>query len=1258
MIHPEEQRIMKMMEVLERSSLFAKDELALAEDYLLGNAGQQELETLAFRDMSGASDHTVAGFATIFEELMNKGRMEEGRRLVQILFAAGQTTCMKLLPSSSLFYNRIREFFPEDPVKRVLVCARKPKEWHYISVDRAAISYLIKLADNAPENIKKALECQKNATMRSRLLLLAAYFAAKYPNVEPAGISAAGSEAGDRPGKKEGLLAGVGRFLGKKPADTDSGIALEEQDALMLKEYEDIIVDNLHLIYYNDQSVPAAWKEIRDAVNSDRVDSRIMKLAEAKSTHSYMLHLLGGMSYMNFSLSTRLRNAVKVCLGAAPKEMLAVMLREDLRDDMAERGGSYDLIFGMDPAVYIEWIAGHEWTTGGYAAIKGEANILKEQYRRNRECFLEYMAKADFEVYNRLASILREEDPEQYRISTRAGIAGQQARLTNTFVGAVDRKACSDVRAYLEEGTAIEALYPYGDKLIPPSGWQEIRTFSNLLKSYQRGHGYDAFGSRCEALMMLCGGFKQYLHFDRYNNVQAENVKRLFSSVDLAKLPLRYQLNGYSDIASSYNLGPNGKKVYAEASREIFRKYLAERREEILAAVQDTDSDARSLVLELLAEQADENKAEILRFAQDTAKGVKEELLDILYRQKGWEEDIVALLSSKKATDRDVAVRVLSKWDGEKYAPLFAQALEKEKNGKVRALLDTALNGEGGSSGESSISLEELVKELHKGNKKRSLAWAYEKPFSKVHKKNGQEAEEEYLQAILLCYSSMSPCGISRNAAALAEELDENELAVYVNELFDKWMEAGAESKKRWALYAAAIHGGSEIVGRLHHQIQEWPQAARGAIASEAVQALALNPTPQALLIVDGISRKFKFKQVKAAAGKALEFAASQLGITREELADRIVPDLGFDENMERRFDYGERQFTVTITPALEVEVFDESGKKLKNLPAPGKRDDEAKAAAAYGEFKQMKKQLKTTVSSQKMRLDMALSTERRWSVGAWKDLFVRNPIMHQFAIGLIWGVYEDKKLVSCFRYMEDGSFNTEDEEEFELPESNGTDRPEGSGADCSEGSSADRLEGSSTDRPKGSGAGQADRESGAIGLVHPIELSKESLEAWKQQLEDYEIEQPIEQLGRPVYRRTEEEEEQRSLERFGGCIVNDLSLGGKLMGEGWYRGSVQDAGGFYTYYREDPELSLGVELHFSGSYVGGGNDDVTVYEARFYRAGTIKRGSYEYDQADDKNSYLLKEVPERYFSEVVRQIAKAVASGKDRNENWKQERR
>ena len=42
---------------------------------------------------------------------------------------------------------------------------------------------------------------------------------------------------------------------------------------------------------------------------------------------------------------------------------------------------------------------------------------------------------------------------------------------------------------------------------------------------------------------------------------------------------------------------------------------------------------------------------------------------------------------------------------------------------------------------------------------------------------------------------------------------------------------------------------------------------------------------------------------------------------------------------------------------------------------------------------------MKTTVSSQKQRLETALSTERLWTPTAWRELFVGNPIMHQFAI-------------------------------------------------------------------------------------------------------------------------------------------------------------------------------------------------------------------------------------------------------------------
>ena len=316
------------------------------------------------------------------------------------------------------------------------------------------------------------------------------------------------------------------------------------------------------------------------------------------------------------------------------------------------------------------------------------------------------------------------------------------------------------------------------------------------------------------------------------------------------------------------------------------------------------------------------------------------------------------------------------------------------------------------------------------------------------------------------------------------------------------------------------------------------------------------------------------------------------------------MPTLGFGERQERTFDYGARSFHVYLTPALELEIFDGEGKRLKNMPAPGKRDDEKKAADAYAEFKALKKQLKTVAANQKLRLEQALTAERLWNLEQWRTLFVKNPVMHQFAIGLIWGIYEEGALKATFRYMEDGSFNTMDEEEFELP------------------------------------------ETGMAGLVHPIELSEEELAAWKEQLSDYEVTQPIGQLERPVYRLTEDEKEKTELTRFGGKLLNGLSLSGRLQGMGWYRGSVQDGGVYTTFYREDERI--GVEMEFSGSYVGDENDEVTVYGAHFYKAGTVKRGSYVYDTIKKENEYKLGQVSPRYFSEVVLQLTRATASSQE----------
>jgi len=1227
LIHSRDQRMTKMVELLEETKQFTPGEMETIEDYLTGGSEEAVLAGIAvkkfpLRDLAGIPSGTTSKISMLFNELINKGKKDEAEKLADLFFTVGKTSAHAFFPS---YWGNIG-LLSEDVAKKVAISAVKVggNQWQLTQYN---FKNLLKTASNSSEVLKTALGYQYK-TPEGELVLLTLYFYREYPDVRP--------EAAVK--EKEGILAGLSKVLGQHKTGTT--VKLSDQDKQLMKRYEDLLTNSIGNLFrgrQNGQTLTA----LTDAVRYDRLDESILAAVKKGGVaDAYLMRFLGGTAFANFALSPCLRNLVTVCLAAGTDAMLTYMDQMDLRGDLKARGGSFDLIFGIDGREYIKW-----------AASKKYKNILASLFERHREAFLSYMDTADFDTCNLMSEVVKEMDSGLYQKRLARETTRQQSKVVDEMVQTVDAASQSTVRDYLRGDAELDALYAREGQIVF-QGYRWGGRQWNVLQSYQRAYGCDALVARCEAMLMICRGFSYSGFLVNGGEVKENEVKRVFAAVDGEKLALKNQLNGYADMYDSM-YSDRWKQAFTEICRKIFRGYLEERRDELVSAVCNAGSTGRCFGLSLLSEKPQENKDVFFGFAQDSSKAVREVLLGILYGHKEWEQDVMGLLSSKKASEREIAVKVLAKWELPGYQEVLGKALEKEKNGKVRTQLESALHIQSMESAETAAASEtDLVKDLHKGNKKKGLAWAYETPFSVVHTKQGEEAAEEYLQAILLAYSGMSPCGISPSAAALAHELNEKELAVYVNELFDKWLEAGAESKKRWVLYAAAIHGGADIIKKLKHQIQEWPQAARGAIASEAVQALALNPLPQALLEVDGIARKFKFKQVKAAAGKALEFAASQLGITTEELADRIVPNLGFNENMERIFDYGERKFTVTITPALEIEVFDESGKKLKNLPSPGKRDDEEKASAAYEDFKQMKKQMKATVTSQKSRLEMALSTGREWSVEAWKNLFVKNPIMHQFAIGLIWGVYEDQKLVSSFRYMEDGSFNTEDEDEFELPEEQQA-KASGQAQDAS---------GAQTAGSQLSGKGQM------IGLVHPIELEEESLKAWKEQLEDYEIKQPFEQLNRAVYYRTREEEESKSLERFGGCIVNDLSMGGKLQTMGWYRGSVQDAGCFYSYYREDgirtaAAQPMGVELHFSGSYVGGENEDVTVYEVRFYKMGGIdekgevtgiRRGSYVYDEANDDNSYLLKEVPERYFSEIVLQITRALAASKERDENWK----
>ncbi len=377
-----------------------------------------------------------------------------------------------------------------------------------------------------------------------------------------------------------------------------------------------------------------------------------------------------------------------------------------------------------------------------------------------------------------------------------------------------------------------------------------------------------------------------------------------------------------------------------------------------------------------------------------------------------------------------------------------------------------------------------------------------------------------------------------------------------------------------------------------------------------------------------------KGKKAKEAAKLAEDKKlAASLGITPEELADRNVPKVGFDEERERRFDYGTRSFVVTldaIAPKIAFAVFELEkpkaknagakkdkhsellyGKKTKSLPKAGKNDDPGKAEAAQEEFKQMKKELNAVVKKQKKRLELALMTGRCWSREAWRKLFGEHPILRPLSFALVWGIYEGGQLVKSFRFRMDGLFYDAAGKVLELT------------------------------------------ENARIGLVFPAELTKEERKAWQDQIwEDNMHDQPIEQLVRKTYIVHKQEAKKKDLVRCKGQFFLDEMFGDKLGKFGWHQGCPIDEHEYFNlYYREDPDADLCVELHTSGN-TPWDNMEIRLYGARFYKAGTFDWETHAYDEQDRGKAINLEDVPARYFSEVVRQIMEAAAESYLGNES------
>lgn len=260
--------------------------------------------------------------------------------------------------------------------------------------------------------------------------------------------------------------------------------------------------------------------------------------------------------------------------------------------------------------------------------------------------------------------------------------------------------------------------------------------------------------------------------------------------------------------------------------------------------------------------------------------------------------------------------------------------------------------------------------------------------------------------------------------------------------------------------------------------------------AAELGRARALVKQPQAVREVDA----------------AIDVAAAELGIAREEFEERVVPSYGLEVGAVRNVVLGDYTATVRVERGKAVvSIAGADGKDRKAVPAAVRSDHTADLAA----LRALAKDVSTMLSAQRLRIERLLMEERSWEPSIWRERYLDHPLVSVVARPLIWqavGLRSRQAFLAV-----DGK--PRDVDGILVP----------LGADA-------RIE-----------------------LWHPAAVPTAEVEAWRLRIEDTGVVQPFKQAHREVYLLTEAEQTTDLYSnRFAGHILRQHQFAALARARGW----------------------------------------------------------------------------------------------------------
>jgi uncharacterized protein DUF4132/HEAT repeat protein len=560
------------------------------------------------------------------------------------------------------------------------------------------------------------------------------------------------------------------------------------------------------------------------------------------------------------------------------------------------------------------------------------------------------------------------------------------------------------------------------------------------------------------------------------------------------------------------------------------------------------------------------------------------------------------MLTARKADQRSAAVTLLVSMNTPKALKLLEDRLDEEPDDDVRDAILVGLEAAWEASGRK-ITKKDIDARIERAKEKLKelpVKWLNEKKLPPLKFAKGGPLTKEQVRYLLYRQSRAKEIRPDIEAKPLYALIDRKSSRDFALEVLKGFLATNADAGDRWALTIAGLLGDDRCVPLLNQHIRTWADSARGKMAEYAVQALALLGTDSALLTLDALAIRYrtKYKNIGKAAVEAFAEAAERLGITPEELGDRVVPWLGFEPGKPRVIVCGDRKIEARIGLDFKLKYIDlEKHKPIASLPKTA-------PAEVLASFKDLAANLREIAKAQHLRLENLMVRQQRWPAARWRELFLRHPLLLPFAVRLVWGAYDEgNKLLGTFRALEDGSLTTAADEPFMLA------------------------------------------DSARAGIVHPLELPDEQRTTWLTHLADYEITPPFPQLERPVVRLAADKKNLKTLKDFTGTSLNGMTFKGRAERLGWNRGSVQDAGSIVSYCKSFPAAGADAFLGIDGMYMGMDMyTEIKLQDLHFVRSGSVKVGSYSYDEpGDEKDQRVLAfgDVPAIVYSEVLGDLQK-----------------